>query len=216
MSDRREHRAVRICQLLLMVAAGGLWAASRLPWVTIRTFDGLTQPKTITLTGSTWSSALLPLAMLLAAAALAALAVHGWPMRLLAALVAAASAAAGYLAISQWVIPDIAVRAADLAGVEVMFLVGSDRHYVGAGVTLSAAIAALVAAVLLIHSASAARVTTSKYVAPRARRSAARTGELGSTGPNAASERLIWDALDEGRDPTVQEPPADPGAGEGR
>ena len=42
-----------------------------------------------TLSGATWSTALLPLALLLLAAAVAALAVRGWPLRVLAVLVAA-------------------------------------------------------------------------------------------------------------------------------
>ena len=106
---------IRIAQLLLLVAAGGLWAASRLSWVAIRSFDGLGPPKTATVSGASWSTALLPLALLLVATATAAVAVRGWPLRMLAVLVAVASLATGYLAVSLWVIPDVAVRAADLS-----------------------------------------------------------------------------------------------------
>lgn len=204
-SGRSGRRAIATAQVLLVLAAIGLWVASRLPWVLIRISDGLGQPKTITLTGAGWSTALLPLALLLATAAVAALALHRWPLRVLAALVAAASAAAGYLAISQWVVPDIAVRAADLAGVEVMFLVGSERRYAGAAVTLAAAVAALLAAVLLLRSSAAARSVTTKYAAPAARRSASRAADT-----SVGSERLIWDALDDGRDPTAEAPEVDP------
>lgn len=208
-SGRSGRRAIATAQVLLVLAAIGLWVASRLPWVLIRTADGLGQPKTITLTGGSWSTALLPLALLLAAAAVAALALHRWPLRLLAALVAAASAAAGYLAISQWVVPDIAVRAADLAGVQVMFLVGSERRYAGGAVTLAAAATALLAAVLLLRSSAAAGSVTTKYAAPAARRSASRAADIRSdAGGN--SERLIWDALDDGRDPTAEAPEVDP------
>ncbi len=45
-----------------------------------------------------------------------------------------------YLAISLWVVPDIAVRAAGLADVPVADLVGTQRHYWGAVVTLVAAV----------------------------------------------------------------------------
>jgi len=121
----------------------------------------------------------------------------------LALLVAAATAAAGYLAISQWVVPDVAVRAADLARIPVMFLVGSERRYVGAALTLAAAVCALLAAVLLMRSATAARGTTTKYVAPAARRSAVRSEDVRiAAADDDASERMLWDALDEGRDPT--------------
>ena len=74
-----------------MAAAAGLWAASRLTWVDLRTFDGLGPPKLITLSGAAWSSALVPLALVLLATAVAALAVRGWPLRMLAVLVAVAS-----------------------------------------------------------------------------------------------------------------------------
>src|SRR5882672_8197253 len=113
-SDRRGRVTIRTAQALLVVAATGLWAASRLPWVVLRSFDGLGPPKTTTLSGAAWSAVLLPLALLLLATAVAALAVRGWPLRMLALLVAVASLATGYLAISLWVIPDVAVRGADL------------------------------------------------------------------------------------------------------
>ena len=83
----------RLGQLLLVVAAAGLWGASRLTWVQVTSFDGLTHPKTDDLTGASWSTALIPLALVVLAAAVAALAVRGWPLRILAVLVGAASAA---------------------------------------------------------------------------------------------------------------------------
>lgn len=206
------RRTIRSAQVLLVLAALALWVASQLPWVLIRTFDGLGQPKTTTLDGAAWSTALLPLALLLTAAAVAGLAVRGWPLRLLALLVAVASAAAGYLAIAQWVVPDVAVRAADIAGVPVMFLVGSERRYGGAALTLAAALCALVAAVLLIRSAAAAHAGTTKYVAPAARRSTARSEDLAAAAAgDDTSERTLWDALDEGLDPTEGLPPSEAG-----
>jgi uncharacterized membrane protein (TIGR02234 family) len=215
-TERRRRRAVRLAQLLLVLAALGLWVASRLPWVQIVTSDGLGQPKTTTLSGGSWSVALLPVALLLVAAAVATLAVRGWPLRLLAVLTAAASAVAAYPAVGQWVAPNLDVRAADLTGIPVMFLTGSQTHYAGAVITLVAAVFALAAAVLLMRGATGTRATTSKYAAPAARRAAARENE---TPTDDSSERVLWDALDEGRDPTAEPPPAQPGPdgpGEGR
>jgi uncharacterized membrane protein (TIGR02234 family) len=214
MADARPARAGRVtivvAQLLLMVAAAALWVASRLPWVVVRSFDGLGQPKQVTLSGATWSSALLPLALLMLAAAVAALAVRGWPLRVLAGLLAAVSLAVGYLGVSLWVIPDVGVRGAELAHIPVMFLVGSERCYWGAGMAVAAAVCTLAAAVLLMRSASKARDSATKYAAPAIRRSNARreaTGGAmleGGEKPEMSdmSERMIWDALDEGRDPT--------------
>ena len=106
---------------------------------------------------------MVPLAVLLLAAAVAALAVRGWPLRLLAVLVAAASAGMAYLAISLWVIRDVAVRAAHLAGVPVANLVDTQRHYGGAIVTLVAAVVTLVGAVLLVRSAARAKPEAARY-----------------------------------------------------
>ncbi|MDT5211746.1 MAG: hypothetical protein QOF67_4161, partial [Mycobacterium sp.] len=78
---------IRLAQLLLLVSAGALWVASRMTWVEVQSFDGLGQPKTTALTGASWSTALVPLAVLLLAAAVAALAVRGWPLQLFAVLV---------------------------------------------------------------------------------------------------------------------------------
>ncbi|MGV9802768.1 TIGR02234 family membrane protein [Mycobacterium sp. NPDC003449] len=190
---------MRIAQLLLVVAAAGLWVASRMTWVRVGSFDGLGQPKEATLVGSSWSTALIPLALLVLAAAVAALAVRGWALRLLALLVAAASAGMGYLAISLWVVKDVAVRAADLALVPVAELTGTQRSYGGAVVTLVAAVCTLCGAVLLMRSANGpGRGAASRYAAPAARRAATQQQDTGE----AMSERMIWDALDEGRDPT--------------
>jgi uncharacterized membrane protein (TIGR02234 family) len=194
--DRWARPAIRIAPALLVVAAAGLWAASRLTWVELRTFDQLSPPKIVSLSGAAWSSALLPLALVLLATAVATLAVRGWPLRMLALLLAVVSLATGYLAISLWVVPDVAVRGADLAHVPVLLLVGSQRHYLGPVITLVAAGCALVGAVLLMRAAALARGTATKYVTPAARRALAHDDDA------VMSERMIWDALDEGRDPT--------------
>jgi len=188
----------RTAQLLLLLSALLLWGASKLPWVDVATEDGLGPRKVTTLDGSQWSTVLIPLALLVAAAAVAALAVRGWPLRLLALLVAVVSAGMGYLGIAMWAVTDISVRAADMAHVPVMFLVGTTRHHGGAGVMLAAAVCTLAGAVLLMRAAGSKAVT--KYVAGRAN-----TADQGEEG-GAMSERMIWDALDEGRDPTQSDP----------
>jgi uncharacterized membrane protein (TIGR02234 family) len=185
---------IRLAQLVLVLAAAALWVASRMTWVEVNSFDGLGQPKTAALSGGSWSTALVPLAVVLLAAAIAALAVRGWPLRLLAVLVAVASAGTAYLAISLWVVRDVAVRAAHLAEVPVADLVGTQRHYGGAVITLVAAVGALIGAVLLMRAAARARQDAARY----ARRAVPQTDQPGA----AMSERSIWDALDEGRDPT--------------
>ncbi|WP_422747372.1 TIGR02234 family membrane protein [Mycobacterium sp. WMMD1722] len=194
----------RVAQLLLVLSAAALWLASRFTWVDVSSFDGLGQPKTSGLSGAAWSTALIPLALVVLAAAVAVLAVRGWLLRLLAVLVAAASAGMAYLAISLWIVKDVAPRAADLAEVAVADLTGTQRYFTGAVITLAAAACALGGAVLLMRSArggSGQRAMTAKYAAPAARREAAQQEEPGEN----MSERMIWDALDEGRDPTNPE-----------
>jgi uncharacterized membrane protein (TIGR02234 family) len=205
--DRRARLTIGLAQGMLVVAAGLLWAASRLPWVVVRSFDGLGPPKDVTLSGAAWSTALLPLALLLLATAVAALAVRGWALRVVAGLLAAVSLAIGYLGVSLWVLPDVAVRGSELAHLSLVTLVGSGRRYWGAGLAVAAAVCTLVAAVLLMRSAMSARTATKKYVAPATRRSNARRegadgAMLEEPGAPEMSERMIWDALDEGHDPT--------------
>ncbi|ORB68358.1 TIGR02234 family membrane protein [Mycobacterium scrofulaceum] len=208
--NRRARVTVRVAQVLLVASAAALWAASRLPWVVIRSFDGLGPPREVTLSGASWSTALLPLAVLMLATAVAAIAVRGWQLRVLSGLLAVASLAVGYLGVGLWALPDVAVRGADLAHVTVMSLVGSERRYTGAGIAVGAAACTLVAAVLLLRSAGdsgSARLSAEKYATPATRRSNALRDDadgamLEQPETPEMTERMIWDALDEGRDPT--------------
>ncbi len=189
----------RIGQLSLLLAAGALWVASRMTWVEVRSFDGLGQPETATLNGGAWSTALVPLALILLAAVLKSTVGPRWQLRLLAVVVGVLSGVMAYLAISLWVVPDVAARAADLAEVPVADLLGTERHFVGAVVTLIAAVLTLAGAVLLLRAPAKAESDDSKYEAPARRKEAAR--RHASAGDDM-SERMMWDALDEGRDPT--------------
>jgi len=185
---------IRLAQLLLVVSALGLWVASRLPWVSVGSADGLGQPKTMTLNGAAWSNALLPFAVLLLAAALAGLAVRGLLLRVVAALVALVCLLLGYLGVSLMVMPDVGPRGAELAGVPVMNLVASQRYIAGAVVTLVAAAGALVAATMMMRAA----VTETRQVA----KYAGSAGLRDDDGATNMSARGMWDALDEGLDPT--------------
>lgn len=190
---------MRIAQLSLLLAAGALWLASRLTWVVVSSFDGLGQPETATLNGAAWSTALVPLALMLLAAVLKSTVGPRWQQRLLAVILGAMSAVMAYLAITLWVVPDVAVRAAGLAEVPVADLLDTQRQYWGAASTLVAAVLTLAGAVLLMRAPAKNRADDDKYDAPARRREAARRGT--STGSDV-SERMMWDALDEGRDPT--------------
>lgn len=189
---------IRAAQLLLVIAAAGLWAASRLPWASVESFDGLGQPRTVTVDGAAWSTALLPLAVLLLATALSALALRGWALRAVGVLLAFVTAALGYLGVSLMLMRDIGPRAAELAEVPVMHLVGSQRHLAGASITVAAAVCALLAAVLLLRASATLTSAPEKYAPTASERGA-------GAGSDQASERGMWDALDAGRDPTDTE-----------
>ena len=191
---------MRIGQLSLLLAAGALWLASRMTWVVVSSFDGLGQPESATLTGGSWSTALVPLALMLLAAVLKSTVGPTWQLRLLAVVVGGMSAVMAYLAISLWVVPDIAARAADLAEVPVADLVDTQRVYWGAVVTLIAAVLTLAGAVLLMRSPAKESSDDDKYEAPARRREAAR--RRAADADTEMSERMIWDELDDGRDPT--------------
>jgi uncharacterized membrane protein (TIGR02234 family) len=184
----------RFAPLLLVLSAAALWGASRMVWVDVQSSDGLGQPKTTALTGGTWWSALVPLAAILLVAAVAPIAVRGWRLGVLAVVIAGLSAVMGYLAITQWVIRDVARRAVHLAGVPAADLVGTQRHYGGAILTLVAAVGTLVGAVLLLRSVAKPRPDVDRYERRRSAQSPQDDAD--------PSERVIWDALDEGRDPT--------------
>jgi uncharacterized membrane protein (TIGR02234 family) len=179
---------------MLVVAAAALWGSSRLTWVDVTSFDGLGQPKTVSLSGGTWATALVPLALLLLAAAVAVLAVRGTPLRLLEVLVAVSSAGMAYPAITLWAVRDVNVPAAHLADVPMADLVGTTRHNTGAVITVAAALLTLAAAVLLMRSATKESSGLTRYT----RRAPAEPGKP----TEAASDRMLWDALDAGRDPT--------------
>ena len=198
---------IRLAQLLLCVSALGLWVASRLPWVSLGSADGLGHPKTNTITGAAWSTALTPLAVLLLAAALAGLAVRGWLLRALAVLVATVCVLLAYLGVSLMVMPDVAPRGAELADVPVMDLVSSQRDLTGAALSVAAAICSLIAAVLMMRAATSEPRRAAKYAG------AAGAGE--GIGVAEMSERGMWDALDVGRDPTDPDAPTAPVADRG-
>lgn len=180
----------------MVIAAGGLWAASKFTWVRLRSFDGLGEPRTVLVSGADWSAALVPLAVALVAAAIATLAIRGWVLRILAVLVAVIGAGSAYLGVSLWAIRDVGPRAAEVKNVQVSTLIGADRLSGGATTTVIAAAVAVLAAIALLRAAQGGADT--KYQTPAARRS-----ESADPVDKKQSERVMWDSLDDGHDPTM-------------
>ncbi|MEV5837900.1 TIGR02234 family membrane protein [Nocardia sp. NPDC052112] len=198
--------------VLLTVAAAALWGSSRMTWVTVWSTDGLTEPRTDKLNGGVWFGALTPLALVLLAAIAAVLATRGWLRRMfgvLIGLVAAVTAVPAFALLTRS--GATAARAATLAelpGRATVTQVVTAQF--PAVLSLLGALAAFAAGVLLARMPEDAARLSGKYDNPVFRRAAAteqvtrqRTEEaVGNTGQ--LSERVLWDALDAGTDPTAE------------
>ncbi|NUS45623.1 MAG: TIGR02234 family membrane protein [Mycobacteriaceae bacterium] len=193
------------------VAAGAacLWGSSRMTWVSVDSADGLAPPRTDHLLGSTWFGALTPLALALLAAVAAVLATKGgWRqgVGVVIAVIGGAAAVPALALISHSGVT--AARAKSLADLPGRADVTAVHAAALPGVlALVGALSAFVAGVWLARRAARAGGLSGKYSAPAARKQAAarRAHDDGEV-----SERVLWDALDAGEDPTADKP-ADPG-----
>lgn len=220
---------------LLAVAAGLLWASSRMTWVTLHvTREDMGVGRTVHLSGSTWFGALTPVALVLLATIAAVFATRGWARRLVGVVVAVLAAVAAVPAF--WLLQhrgNTVERAAQLAELRVFEHGGGvDVAVLPEWLSLLGALAAFVAGLLLVRMPADSARMSGKYDNPAARKSAAtaqvaqhhagqRDAEAGSqtAATGRMSGRVLWDALDEGVDPTDDEtndPAAhdDPGSGE--
>lgn len=206
--------------LLLAVAAGLMWLSSRMTWVTITSEDGLTEPRTDELNGGVWFGALTPLALVLLAAVAAVLATRGWLRRLLGvlvALVAAVTAVPAFALLTNS--GDPGKRGATLAELPGRATVTAVQTAAPPAVlTLLAALAAFAAGVLLARMPRESAELSGRYDAPAVRREAASAEvDRARSGSGAElTERVLWDALDAGDDPTADDPGRDAGPADRR
>ncbi|MBS2989637.1 TIGR02234 family membrane protein [Rhodococcus erythropolis] len=202
--------------LLLALSAAALWGSSRMTWVHLTSSDGKTLERTTDLDGSTWAAAMTPLALALLAAIAASFAVRGWALRvvgLLVALVAVAVAVPAVQLLLSGASSDRAVELAELSGHPEDL--STTVSVLPALLALLGAVAALGAAVLLMRKPPVRGGLSSKYDNPAARREAAAKLGQGDTpaSDEPVTQRMLWDALDAGEDPTVAD--GDDGAGGG-
>lgn len=195
------RRGPTLAAVLLVVAAAALWAASRMTWVRVSSADGIGLDIVTDLDGGTWSAATTPLALALLAAVAAVFAVRGRALRVVAVVVflvavLAAIPAAGLVATgadegAAGRIAELPARAA-VTGVEVFVL--------PALLVLAGSVVAVAAAVALWRTPRLQSGLSSKYDSPAVRKEAASRWSEGDEPP---TERVLWDALDAGEDPTV-------------
>lgn len=222
---RRRSPAVALA--LLALAAAALWGSSRMTWVTVASTDGLTEPRTDRLNGGVWFGALTPLALVLLASIAAVLATKGWLRRILGVIIALIAAVAAVPAFALLTNSGkIAERAAELAELPARAQVGAATTAAFPAVlALLGALAAFAAGGLLARMPQDTARLSGKYDNPAFRRAAAteqvtkQRNDGGEPGSTQLSERVLWDALDAGTDPTEDAVnsagrPNDPDAGE--
>lgn len=205
-----RSRAAAVSVVLLLIGAVCLWGSSRMTWVHVSSSDGLGEDRSTDLVGSTWAAASTPLALALVAAVAASFAVRGWASRVLAILVGLVAVGAAVPALEALLgdVPeDKAAELSELPGrAEV---VAAQAFTLPAIIALAGAGCAFFAAVVLLRKPTGRQVLSSKYDAPAARRddvarrtkSAAERAADNGEGEDL-TERMLWDALDAGEDPT--------------
>ena len=189
--------------VLLLAAAVVLWGASRATWVS-QVVEGIPAPRTITADGATAEPILVPWALLCLAAVGGLLATSGWGRRVVGTLVSVAGlwavlrGVAGLADPASEALP-VGVRPGDRPLPAEAVLAGPSLGVLGGALMLGAGLlAARFAAVLPRLGA--------RYDAPTR---AARDGAADVRPTPADPDRALWEALDEGHDPTG-DPLADP------
>lgn len=195
---------------MLAVAALCLWGASRMTWVTVTSADGLGEERVTELDGGTWAAATTPLALALLAAIAAAFAVRGWLLRVVGLLVAIVAVIAAIPAIGLLADGASNEKASDIAGFERVAtqVTATEVATAPAVLVLIGSMVSLGAAFVLIRKPTATGGLSSKYDSPAVRRDAATKRTATDAEGEPPTQRMLWDALDAGEDPTL-----DPGTG---
>ncbi|MEO9223117.1 MAG: TIGR02234 family membrane protein [Mycobacteriaceae bacterium] len=205
MPELLRHRQ-RLTLLALLLAAGALWVASRLTWVQVRTADDLRGVRSSALTGEAWTAELVPLALTVLAAVAAALALRGLALRAVGAVLVVIGVLAAVPGGQLLIEGASAERAAGLVTPPALAAHATTTTSLGGPVlALLGALLTLVAAGSLLSTPRAARGLPSRYQSPAVLKEEA-AGVVTDL-DDEVSERLLWDAMDAGRDPTAD--PAD-------
>lgn len=213
-TSRSGRSTTMLTTLLLGLAAIALWGSSRMTWVQVTSSDGKTLARTTDLDGGTWAAAMTPLALTLLAAVAASFAVRGWALRVVGLLVGLVGIGVAVPAIELLVSGADADRAADLAELSShLEEVSAEASVLPPLLALAGSVAALAAGVLLMRKPKARAGLSSKYDNPAARReAAAKLGQGSKDAPDEpVTQRMLWDALDAGEDPTLDSDGEGPG-----
>lgn len=216
-ADQRDGSPSRVgekavASVLLGLAALGLWIASRVSWARVDAEDGLSPMRSFDVKGSDWSPWLTPAALALLASIALVWSLRGAALRVVAIVLGLGAIVTAIPAVALMTTPvnsDYAARAIGLAS-RFRVLLTTTNPWAPAIVLVAAALV-LAAAVFALRAARGAGMS-SKYQSPAARREELerkvfaerdrrrRTEAAGQ--PADGSERILWDSLDGGVDPT--------------
>lgn len=181
--------------VVLLAAAGALalWGGAALTWVSQPYETPFTGPTTAAASGTGLRPELVPLMLVALAAVAAVLATGGWFRRVIGVAIVLAAA------LLLWRIGAWAAGTADLSAFPKDVPPGSkpagppSANRIGPLLGLAGAAVFLVAGALVVLRAHRMPGMGAKYSAPSARKEAAKD-----------PDRRLWEALDEGEDPTAE------------
>lgn len=221
----RGPRTRLLAIALVLLGAGLTWASSRAGWITMQVADGLQPPRPESVIGATWAAELAPIALAMGAAVVALLVVRGSFYRVVGVVIGALALAVGVAATRSLVAGAEMDRVRQLEALPARAEIAELAVVWWApGLALAGALAALAGAVLAVVVPLQGKAASGRYQTPSARRDDARAvlhseGREGAISGGAAAgipldERLLWDALDAGEDPTASadEGPEKPGS----
>lgn len=201
----------------LMIGVGALvvWVSSRMNWITVEAFDDKSGSSTQSIVGAVWSTEIMALALVLAAACVAGLVLRSLGRRIIGVISAVVAIAAS---LSPLALLTGEATAEDAERARTLLTSGAASQQANSGTLLSewagitdvsnhplAAVVALIGCALALFGGVllAMRPGTDPAQASRYERRQARAEKIRTdleTAPD--SGRVMWDALDEDIDPT--------------
>jgi len=203
-------RTSRIAALLLAVSAAVLWAASRMAWITVDTFDDKSGDATNVIIGGLWSTEQTAVAMLLLAGSIAGFAVRRVGRRVVVVISALAGIGVSWAPLGLLAGEPDPQRAHQLlsTGEEAKIaawaeIANLDVTSAGPALAMFGAAVALFGGVLLAMKPGTDSAKLNRYERKQDR--AAKISRDLEAEPD--SGRVMWDALDADIDPTATRRP---------
>ncbi|MBB3038734.1 TIGR02234 family membrane protein [Hoyosella altamirensis] len=210
----QTKRRRALAMMLVLAGAGLAWASSRAGWIVMTVADGLQPARLESVIGATWAAELGPIALAMGAAVIAMLVVRGRFHRLVGVVIAVLAGAAAVSPIRVLVTGVDENRVRQLESLPVRAEIADLSLTMWApSLALLGAVAGLAGAALAIAAPGTEGAAQSRYQTPAARRDDVRAvmrdeerdGAIsgGAAAGIPLNERLLWDALDAGEDPTA-------------